>query len=152
MSDEQRKNLLVRNKADHFPYYAYAGDGWIDGRDVTSDGRSWETTDGYDFSCELTPGTYVLTAECDATDKELNEGIHITNARGTYYEKYFPAGAGAAQPTTFTVTEETAGTWFVTGKRRGARWRAALFSGDTPAAWAPYSGEEIAGGGCSHER
>lgn len=32
MSDEQRKNLLVRNKADHFPNYTYAGDGWIDGR------------------------------------------------------------------------------------------------------------------------
>lgn len=39
-----------------------------------------------------------------------------------------------------------------TYKRRGARWRVALFAGDTPAAWAPYSGETLSGGGCVHER
>ena len=152
MTDEQRKNLLVRNKADHYPHYAYDGDGLIDGRNLTIDNRAWTVQDSCDFSCELAPGTYVLTAECDGPDTYLRERVLIHNASGTEYAVGFPTGAGAAHPTTFTVTDETAGTWYVVGKRRGARWRAALFAGDTPAAWAPYSGEEIAGGGCSHER
>ena len=149
MSDEQRKNLLVRNKADHKPYYAYEN-GWLDGRNVTTDDRTWkgtlETDDKCDFSCELTPGTYTLTAECDGTDTYLKERMYIWNGSNAEYSTKFSVGAGVSQPVTFTVTDKTAGTWYATGKRRGARWRAALFAGDTPAAWAPYSGEEISGG------
>ena len=152
MSDSTIYNLLVRNKTDHFPNYTYAGDGWIDGRSVTNDNRRWDITINYDFSCELTPGTYTLTAECDGPDTYRSEAVRIHNASGVEYFKPFPAGAGAAQPATFEVTDETAGTWYVIGKRRGARWRAALFAGTEPAAWAPYVGETLAGGGCSHER
>lgn len=144
-------NLLVRNKADHYPYYAY-DDGWLDGRGVTEEYRPWDSTldtptAKCDFSCELAPGTYTLTAECDGPDTYRSERVRIHNGRGTTYSCEFPAGAGIAQPATFTVTDETAGTWYVVGKRRGARWRVALFAGDTPAAWAPYSGETLAGGG-----
>ena len=156
MNDEQRKNLLVRNKEDHYPYYVYDG-GWLDGRSVKADGRLWDSTldiykTGYlcDFSCELTPGTYVLTAECDGPDIELNEYVEILNAKNASGAVLFPNSAGAGKPFKFTVTDETAGTWYVVGKRRGARWRAALFEGDTPAAWASYSGEILtadAGGG-----
>jgi len=147
VNDEQRKNLMARTATRHFPYYAYSGDGWLDGREVTSDGRTWDTTIDYDISCELTGGTYTLTAECDGPDASLNEHVHIHNASGVESNTPFPAGAGAAQPATFTVTDETAGTWYVIGKRRGARWRVALFAGDTPAAWSPYVGETLAGGG-----
>ena len=148
---EARENLLVRNKADHYPNYAYAGDGWLDGRGVAEDGRAWNSTLDTpifqcDFSCELTAGTYTLTAETDGPDASLNEAVRIHNASGVESGTPFPVGAGAAQPATFAVTDETAGTWYVVGKRRGARWRVALFAGDTPAAWAPYSGETLAGG------
>ena len=152
MSDEQRKNLLVRNKTDYYPRYTYAGDGWIDGRSVAEDGRLWTDSGKCDFSCELTPGKYVLIAECDGPDTFLNEAVRIRNARGDESGTPFPAGAGAAQPATFTVTDETAGTWYVVGKRRGARWRAALYEGATAYAWSPYVGETLAGGGCAHER
>lgn len=40
-----------------------------------------------------------------------------------------------------------------TGVVRRARFRdVMLVEGTTPAAWAPAEGEELAGGGCSHER
>lgn len=146
MSDEQRKNLLVRNKADHLPYYAYE-DGWLDGRGVTSDGRPWNTTTDYDFSCELTPGTYTLTVECDGPDARLNEVVRIQSQSDVFYSANFTAGAGISQPLTFEVTDETAGTWRFVGKRRGARWRVALFAGTEPAAWSPYVGETLVGGG-----
>lgn len=145
MSDEQRKNLLVRNTERHYPYYAYE-DGWLDGRGVTKDGRSWATTNGYDFSCELTPGKYTLTVECDGPDASMNEAVRIQSSSDVFYSAHFTAGAGISQPLTFEVTDETAGTWRFVGKRRGARWRTALFAGTEPAAWAPYSGEDIAGG------
>lgn len=147
MSDEQRKNLLVRNKTDHYPRYTYAGDGWIDGRGVTEDGRIWNDSGKCDFSCELAPGTYVLIAECDGPDTVFQEGLSIYNASGNIRRANFPVGgAGAIPPVRLTVTDKDAGTWYVTGKRRGARWRAALFAGTEPAAWAPYSGETLAGG------
>lgn len=147
---EAKMNLLVRNKSDHYPYYAY-DDGWLDGRGVTQDPRSWQSTldtvTKCDFSCELAPGTYTLTAECDGPDTYMNELVRIWNASGALYNVSFPTSEGMGKPVTFEVTDDTAGTWYVVGKRRGARWRAALFAGDAPAAWAPAEGETLAGGG-----
>lgn len=145
------ENLLVRNTERHYPYYAYE-DGWLDGRGVADDGRPWRTSFDTlfqcDFSCELAPGTYTLTAECDGPDTFFQELVYIHNARGDEFMARFPpGGAGAAQPVIFSVTGETAGTWYVVGKRRGARWRAALYEGATAYAWSPYVGETLAGGG-----
>lgn len=115
---------------------------------------------GYPWPGYADPGNFIQRAKCTQgetytlscvmdVEGEVCFGFYLTDGTAVrpYGYEYF--GVGAKVVRTLKAPE---GAEYVVASWSDGQRRPMLVEGTTPAAWAPAEGEELAGGGCSHER
>lgn len=166
MSDEQRKNLLTdaarSEPAEYTKSYGITfsleADGWVRARGTAKEdiGERCACSGKASDPVRLVAGTYTLSAEVeDASASYMQAGgvRTLVQTYGAPTETIAILWHNKASSVTFIVDEAHAGLplqlWgpiIRKGTTVDLRVRFMLVEGDTPAAWAPADGEEIAGG------
>lgn len=98
---------------------------------------------------KCTPGKAYTLSCIPEKDGEMCFGFYLSDGSCTRPNGYEWYNAGSKVVRTLTAPENAA---YVAASWVDGNTRPMLVEGTTPAAWAPAEGEELAGGGCVHER
>lgn len=127
--------------------YALGADGWVCGAGY--DSRGWRAK-AAEWAVELPAGAYALLYEVDGKQGDVWDGLQVyvgEDRVGSFSHHDGPYSSAMS----IKLNAES-NVSIMVKCYAPARYRLMLVEGDTPAAWAPAEGEEIAGGGCSDER
>lgn len=159
MSSNQIYNLIksgnLSNNAIAGISFEWDAGGWLHVHGTQNSATAWGVT-SQKTPIHLEAGNYFLSAEVDGGGLGTYNyfSVWLTDDSGSIgsatqgYPKYGNIALSVTEPVDVYVC--------VNAAKKGAtvdyRMRFMLVEGTTPAAWAPAEGEELAGGGCSHER
>lgn len=127
--------------------YALGADGWV--RGAGHDSRGW-SAEAAEWAVELPAGAYALLYEVDGKQGAVWDDLRVYVGDGGVDDSVGHHDGPYAHALALKLG--AASIVHIMAKCYApARYRLMLVEGDTPAAWAPAEGEELAGGGCSDE-
>lgn len=159
MSSNQVFNLIrsenLMNNSLHGISFEWDADGWLHVHGTQKSVTAWGVT-SLKTPIHLDAGEYFLSVEVEGGGLGTYNyfSVWLTDDSGAIGSD--PQGYPRYSNLALSVTEPVDVYVCVNAGKLGAtvdyRMRFMLVEGDTPAAWAPAEGEELVGGGCSHER